>query len=39
MKTSASTVCRLAKKAIEAGKIIKVKREYMLAEGEKLPRK
>jgi putative DNA primase/helicase len=35
MKASPATVSRLAKKAIDAGKIIKVKREYMLAEGEK----
>jgi hypothetical protein len=39
MKTSPATVSRLAKKAIDAGKIIKVKREYMLAEGEKLQKK
>ena len=36
MKASPATVSRLAKKAIDAGKIIKVKREYMLAEGEKI---
>jgi hypothetical protein len=35
MKASPAAVSRLAKKAIDAGKIIKVKREYMLAEGEK----
>src|SRR4030095_3199098 len=35
MKASPATVSRLAKKAIDAGKIIKVNREYMLAEGEK----
>jgi hypothetical protein len=35
MKASPATVSRLAKKAIDAGKVIKVKREYMLAEGEK----
>jgi len=39
MKTSPATVSRLAKKAIDAGKIIKVRREYMLAEGEKLQKK
>ena len=39
MKTSPATVSRLAKKAIDAGKIIKVKREYMLAEGEKMQKK
>ena len=36
MKTSPATVRRLAKKAIDGGKVIKVKREYRLAEGEKL---
>ena len=36
MKASPATVSRLAKKAIDAGKIIKVKREYLLAEGEKM---
>jgi putative DNA primase/helicase len=36
MGTSPATVSRLAKKAIDAGKIIKVNREYMLAEGEKI---
>ena len=35
MKASPATVSRLAKKAIDAGKIIKVNREYMLAEAEK----
>jgi hypothetical protein len=38
MKASPATVSRLGKKAIDAGKIIKVKREYMLAEGEKAKR-
>jgi hypothetical protein len=35
MKTSPATVSRLAKRAIDAGKIIKKSREYFLAEGEK----
>jgi hypothetical protein len=39
MKVSPATISRLAKKAIDAGKIIKVKREYMLAEGEKMQKK
>ena len=36
MKTNPATIRRLAKKAIESGKIVKVRREYMPAEGEKL---
>jgi AAA domain-containing protein len=39
MKTSPATVSRLAKKAIDAGKIIKRSREYFLAEGEKADKK
>jgi AAA domain-containing protein len=35
MKVSSATVSRLAKRAIDAGRIKKVNREYMLAEGEK----
>jgi len=35
MKTSPATISRLAKRAIDAGKIIKKSREYFLAEGEK----
>ena len=35
MKSSPASISRLAKKAIDAGKIIKVNREYMLAEAEK----
>jgi putative DNA primase/helicase len=39
MKTSPATVSRLAKRAIDAGKIIKRSREYFLAEGEKFDKK
>jgi hypothetical protein len=39
MKTSPATVSRLAKRAIDAGKIIKKSREYFLAEGEKSDKK
>jgi putative DNA primase/helicase len=39
MKTSPATVSRLAKRAIDAGKIIKRSREYLLAEGEKFDKK
>jgi Mn-dependent DtxR family transcriptional regulator len=39
MKTSPATVSRLAKRAIDAGKIIKKSREYFLAEGEKADKK
>jgi AAA domain-containing protein len=39
MKTSPATVSRLAKKAIDAGKIIKRSREYFLAEGQKADKK
>jgi hypothetical protein len=39
MKASPATVSRLAKKAIDAGKIIKVRCEYMLAEGKKIDKK
>ncbi len=35
MKVSSATVSRFAKKAIDAGWLRKVKREYVLAEGEK----
>jgi hypothetical protein len=35
MKTSPATISRLAKRAIDAGKIIKKSREYFLAEGQK----
>jgi len=35
MKTSPATISRLAKRAIDAGKIIKKSREYFLAEGER----
>ena len=35
MKTSPATFFRIAKRAMDAGKIIKVNREYFLAEGEK----
>jgi hypothetical protein len=35
MKTSPPTISRLAKRAMDAGKIIKKNREYFLAEGEK----
>ena len=35
MKVSPATVSRFAKKAIDAGWLRKVKREYVLAEGEK----
>jgi putative DNA primase/helicase len=35
MKTSPATISRLAKRAMDAGKIIKKSREYFLAEGEK----
>jgi hypothetical protein len=36
MKTSPATISRLAKRAIDAGKIIKKSREYFLAEGNKI---
>jgi putative DNA primase/helicase len=39
MKTSPATISRLAKKAIEAGKIIKKSREYFLVEGQKADKK
>jgi putative DNA primase/helicase len=39
MKTSPATVSRLAKKAMDAGKIIKKSREYFLVEGQKADRK
>jgi hypothetical protein len=39
MKVSPATVSRLAKKAIDAGKIIKKSREYFLAEGQKTDKK
>jgi len=39
MKTSPATVSRLAKRAIDAGKIIKKSREYFLAEGKKIDKK
>lgn len=39
MKTSPATISRLAKRAMDAGKIIKKSREYFLAEGEKFPEK
>jgi AAA domain/CHC2 zinc finger len=39
MKTSPATVSRLAKRAIDAGKIIKKSREYFLVEGNKIDRK
>jgi AAA domain len=35
MKVSSATVSRLAKRAIDAGRIKKVNREYLLVEGEK----
>ena len=35
MKTSKASVSRMAKQAIESNKIIKVGREYFLAEGAK----
>jgi len=35
MKTSPATISRLAKRAIDAGKIIKKSREYFLAEGQR----
>jgi hypothetical protein len=35
MKTSKASVSRIAKQAMKSGKIVKVNREYMLAEGEK----
>jgi AAA domain len=35
MKTSKASVSRIAKLAMKSGKIVKVNREYMLAEGEK----
>jgi DNA primase (bacterial type) len=39
MKTSPATISRLAKRALDAGKIIKKSREYFLAEGEKFDKK
>jgi putative DNA primase/helicase len=39
MKTSPATVSRLAKRAIDAGKIIKKSREYFLTEGSKIDKK
>jgi AAA domain len=39
MKTSPATISRLAKRAIDAGKIIKKSREYFLAEGQKPDKK
>ena len=39
MKTSPATISRLAKKAIDAGKIIKKSREYFLVEGQKADKK
>jgi hypothetical protein len=39
MKVSSATVSRLAKRAIDAGKIIKKSREYFLAEGQKADKK
>jgi putative DNA primase/helicase len=39
MKTSPATVSRLAKRAIDAGKIIKKSREYFLAERQKADKK
>jgi putative DNA primase/helicase len=39
MKTSPATISRLAKRAIDAGKIIKKSREYFLAEGQKADKK
>jgi hypothetical protein len=39
MKTSPATISRLAKRAIDAGKIIKKSREYFLAEGQKTDKK
>jgi hypothetical protein len=39
MKTSPATISRLAKRAIDAGKIIKKSREYFLAEGKKADKK
>jgi hypothetical protein len=39
MKTSPATISRLAKRAIDAGKIIKKSREYFLAEGKKMDKK
>jgi AAA domain len=39
MKTSPATISRLAKRAMDAGKIIKKSREYFLAEGEKFDKK
>jgi AAA domain len=39
MKVSSATVSRLAKRAIDAGKIIKRNREYFLAEGQKADKK
>ena len=35
MKVSSATGSRLAKRALDAGQIKKVNREYVLAEGEK----
>jgi putative DNA primase/helicase len=39
MKTSPATVSRLAKRAIDAGKIVRKSREYFLAEGSKTGKK
>jgi putative DNA primase/helicase len=39
MKTSPATISRLAKRAIDAGKIIKKSREYFLTEGQKADKK
>jgi putative DNA primase/helicase len=39
MKTSPATISRLAKRAIDTGKIIKKSREYFLAEGQKIDKK
>jgi len=39
MKTSPASISRLAKRAIDAGKIIKKSREYFLAEGQKADKK
>jgi putative DNA primase/helicase len=39
MKTSPASISRLAKRALDAGKIVKKSREYFLAEGKKIDKK
>jgi hypothetical protein len=39
MKTSSASISRLAKRALDAGKIVKKSREYFLAEGQKADKK